>query len=77
MDGDEESSGNMEGDDDEETGNGYEFKGLNGHEGLFSGFNWTKAELAKISMWHATAHHHKAAELVEVIRLLINQGLYD
>ena len=52
--------------DDEEPGNGFEFEGLKGHGGMFSAFNWTTPELARISMWHATAQHYKAAELVEV-----------
>ncbi|KAI6175071.1 hypothetical protein M3Y97_00991400 [Aphelenchoides bicaudatus] len=54
-----------EGEDEEVRGNGFEFEGLKGHGGLFSAFNWTSAELAKVSMWHATAQHYKAAELVE------------
>ncbi|KAI6180116.1 hypothetical protein M3Y98_00684600 [Aphelenchoides besseyi] len=53
--------------DDEDAiyGNGFECDGLNGHSGLFRAFNWTRGELAKISLWHATAQHYKAAELVE------------
>ncbi|KAI6204331.1 hypothetical protein M3Y94_00661600 [Aphelenchoides besseyi] len=53
--------------DDEDAiyGNGFEWEGLNGHSGLFRAFNWTRDELAKISLWHATAQHYKAAELVE------------
>jgi hypothetical protein len=60
---------------EEETGNGYEFEGLKGHAGLFSGFNWTRGELAKVSVWHATAQHYKVAELVEVIFLVIKKDL--
>jgi hypothetical protein len=62
----DEDSNENDGDDDHEQGNGFEFEGLKGHGGMFSAFNWTTAELARISMWHATAQHYKAAELVEV-----------
>lgn len=55
-----------DGSDEQETGNGFEFEGLKGHGGMFSAFNWSTSELARISMWHATAQHYKAAELVEV-----------
>lgn len=58
-------------DEDDEEGNGFEFEGLKGHNGLFNAFNWSRSELSRISLYHATAQHFKAAEMIEVIIIVI------
>ncbi|KAH7666358.1 Protein C45E1.4, partial [Aphelenchoides avenae] len=50
---------------DEQSGNGYEHVGIEGHGGIFKAFNWSASELRSVSLWHATAQYQNVIELIK------------